>query len=315
MNKIKVGISTCLLGKPVRYDGSHKLDRYLVNILGGYVEWVPVCPEVECGLPTPRESMRLVGSPDDFRLVTNKTGIDHTDRMLEWADSKLKELESHDLCGFIFKKRSPSSALGDAKVYTEKGFPARKGPGLFAGEYLQRFPAIPVEDEGRLHDDGIRENFIERLFAVARWREFIDTDGSIKGLIRYHMRHKLILMAHSAVQLRELGKLVANPQKLDKNHLFDQYFSLMMETLKLKATVKKNVNVLHHAMGYFKKKIASDAKQELLEVIDTYHQELVPLIVPITLVNHYTRMLKESYLMDQYYLNPHPMELKLRNHV
>ena len=313
--KIKVGISTCLLGEEVRYDGSHKLSRYLRDTLGAHVEWVPVCPEVESGLPIPREAMRLVGTDRDFRLVTSRTNVDHTDRLQGWSKTRIKALEAEELCGFVFKKRSPSSALHDAKIYSQKGFPARKGPGIFAGEFIRRFPLLPVEDEGRLNDDGIRENFIERIFAVSRWRDFLQSDGSIKGLVQFHTRHKLLFMAHSPVLLRQLGKLVAAPQKVEKRVLFDRYFQLMMDILKLKATVKKNVNVLHHAMGYFKKKIDTAAKQELLGVIDNYHQELVPLIVPITLVNHYTRILDDAYLKNQYYLNLHPVELKLRNHV
>jgi len=314
MKPIKVGISSCLLGESVRYDGSHQLNRFLKDILGRYVEWVPVCPEVECGLPTPREAMRLVGTPENYRLLTQKTKIDHTERMMTWSHSKLDLLETEELCGFVFKKRSPSSALRDAKLYSEKGIPYSKGPGMFGGEFIRRFPLIPVEDDGRLNDDGIRENFIERLFAVARWKAFLASDGSLQGLIHFHMTHKLLLMAHSPSHLRKLGKLVGNAIKQDTAMLLNDYFAVMMEAMGLKATVKKNVNVLHHAMGYFKKKISADAKNELLEVIEDYHRELVPLIVPVTLINHYTRLYNEAYLQDQVYLNPHPVELKLRNH-
>lgn len=258
--------------------------------------------------------MRLVGTPEANRLMTQKTGIDHTDRMLKWACSRLERLAASDLCGFVFKNRSPSSAMRDAKIYSAKGVPSRKGPGIFAREFMNRFPLIPVEDDGRLNDDGIRENFIERLFAVARWKEFMAEDGSLKGLIQFHTRHKLLLMAHSPKHLSDLGRIVGDPRKKSPDTVLDTYYTLLMDVMKLQATVKKNVNVLHHAMGYFKRKISADAKAELLEVIEHYHQELVPLIVPVTLINHYTRLFDEPYLKQQVYLNPHPVELKLRNH-
>lgn len=314
MKPIKVGISTCLLGDSVRYDGSHKLNRFLKNTLGKYVEWVPVCPEVEAGLPIPREAMRLVGNQKEVRLLTQKTKIDHSERMLSWSGPRLDLLEKEDLCGFVFKNRSPSSAMQDAKIYSEKGVPSRKGPGMFAREYMRRFPLIPVEDDGRLNDDGIRENFIERLFVMARWKEFLAEDGSLKGLVGFHTQHKLLLMAHSPKLLREMGRMIGDAKGAPQALLFGRYFASLMEAMKLKATVKKNVNVLHHTMGYFKKKISSDAKSELLDVIESYHRELVPLVVPITLINHYTRLYDEPYLKEQVYLNPHPAELKLRNH-
>ena len=314
-DRIKLGISTCLLGENVRYDGGHKLDRYLRDILGQFVEWVPVCPEVECGLSTPREAMHLIGDPDSPRLITIKTGIDYTEQMLNWARKRLKVLEKEELCGFIFKTKSPSSGMRDIRIYNNKGMVVNKGVGLWAKTFIEYFPLLPVEDEGRLNDAGLRENFIERIFVVHRWLNFIKNDGSSKGLVNFHTDHKLLIMAHSHSNLRELGKLVSNPQKLDKNEIIKQYYNLLMKTLLLKATVKKNVNILHHIMGYFKKQLSADEKQELLDVINNYHQGLVPLIVPNVLLQHYTRKYNEPYLTRQNYLNPHPKELMLRNHV
>jgi len=314
-DRIKLGISTCLLGENVRYDGGHKLDMYLRDILGQFVEWVPVCPEVECGLSTPREAMHLIGDPDSPRLITIKTGIDYTEQMLNWARKRLKVLEKEELCGFIFKTKSPSSGTRDIRIYNNKGMVVNKGVGLWAKTFIEYFPLLPVEDEGRLNDAGLRENFIERIFVVHRWLNFIKNNGSSKGLVNFHTDHKLLIMAHSHSNLRELGKLVSNPQKLDKNEIIKQYYILLMKTLLLKATVKKNVNVLHHIMGYFKKHLSADEKQELLDVINNYHQGLVPLIVPNVLLQHYTRKYNELYLTRQYYLNPHPKELMLRNHV
>jgi len=313
--KIKLGISTCLLGEKVRYDGGHKLDRFLVNTVGAFVEWIPICPEVECGLPIPRESMRLVESSDGIRLKTGKTNIDHTPRMLTWAGERLDLLEKEDICGYIFKSKSPSSGMRDIKIYSEKGMPIGKGVGLFARKLMERFPHLPVEDEGRLNDAGLRENFIERIFVYQRWRQMVGSGASRRQFIDFHTDHKLLIMAHSEKHLRILGKLVAAPHEKEKASLLHDYFVMLMEALKLKATVKKNVNVLQHIMGYFKQQVSSDEKQELLEVIDQYHRRLIPLIVPVTLLNHYVRKYQQDYLLRQVYLKPHPAELMLRNHV
>jgi len=311
----KLGISTCLLGENVRYDGGHKLDRYLKDVVGQFVDWVPVCPEVECGMPTPREALRLVGDPENPRLVTSRTGIDKTEQMLTWAKMRLDQLEKENLCGYVFKSKSPSSGMQGIKVYDKNGVPSKKGVGMFARAFMERFPLMPVEDEGRLNDARLRENFIERIFVYKRWQNFVQNDGSRKGLVDFHTDHKLLIMAHSPKHLSELGKLVAQVKELDPKELHDRYLSTLMTALKLHATIKKNVNVLQHIMGYFKKQLSSDEKQELLEVIGNYHKGLIPLIVPITLVNHYVRKYNEPYLKRQYYLNPHPIELMLRNHV
>ncbi|MBN1483065.1 DUF1722 domain-containing protein [candidate division KSB1 bacterium] len=314
-DRIKLGISSCLLGEKVRYDGGHKLDRYLVNVVGPFVDWIPICPEVECGLPIPRESMRLVQTGTGVRLLTGKSKIDHTERMLRWIDKRLDLLEQENTCGFIFKAKSPSSGMRDVKIYGENGMPVGKGAGLFASMLMQRFPHLPVEDEGRLNDAGLRENFIERVFVYHRWRKYLANGASRKELVNFHTDHKLLLMAHSEKHMRVLGKLVAAPQTRDKDDLNHDYFVNMMEGLKLKATVKKNVNVLQHIVGYFKKQLTAAEKQEVLQVIDLYHQHLIPLIVPVTLLKHFVNKYDESYLKRQYYLNPHPAELMLRNHV
>ena len=311
---IKLGISRCLLGESVRYDGGHKLDRYLRDTLGRYVRWVPVCPEVECGLSVPREAMCLVGTPEKHSLLTVKSRVDHTDRMLTWVNSMLPRLEKEDLCGFVFKSHSPSSAMRDAKIYTESGQPSARGPGMFAAEFMRRFPLVPVEDEGRLNDEPLRENFIERVFNYARWKDFVREGASARGLVDFHARHKLLLMAHSPAHYRELGRLTAGASGLSRKELLSRYYQQMLDGMKLMATVKKNTNVLYHAAGHFKKKLSADEKQELSEVIANYHDGLVPLVVPIVLLRHYTRKYQEPYLSRQYYLNPHPVELKLRNH-
>ena len=314
MKKISLGISSCLLGNQVRYDGGHKLEPFMTNTLGMFVDWVPVCPEVECGLPVPREPMRLVGDPKTPRLVTIRTTVDHTARMSRWAKKKIAELQTMDLCGFVFKSRSPSSGMRGVKIYDEAGRSHTTDSGLFAKAFMDTFPLLPVEDEDRLHDPGLRDNFIERVFVYERWQEYTKKDGSLGGLVSFHTNHKLLVMAHSLKHYRELGKLVASAKQVAKKELRKRYVRTLMEGLQYLATVKKNTNVLQHIAGYFKDLLSSGEKKELQDIIEHYHQGLVPLIVPITLLQHYTRRFDEEYLKQQYYLNPHPLELMLRNH-
>jgi len=313
--KIKLGISSCLLGEKVRFDGGHKLDRYLTDTLGNYVQYVPVCPEVECGMPIPREALRQVGDPASPRLVTSHTKQDFTDPMVRWARERVQGLEREELCGFIFKANSPSSGMERVRVYDAGGMPHKVGVGLFARIFMEHFPLLPVEEEGRLHDPKLRENFIERIFVYKRWREMLAAGKTLGRLVSFHTRHKLLLLSHSPQNHNEMGKLVANAKKIPPYELFERYQGLLMETLGLKTTVKKQINVLQHMMGYFKEELSSDEKQELLEIIEQYRMGYVPLIVPVTLFNHYVRKYDQPYLKDQHYLRPHPIELQLRNHV
>ena len=313
--KIKVGISSCLLGNAVRYDGGHKLDHFLTDTLGRYVDWVPVCPEVECGLPVPREAMHLTGDPAAPRLVTVRSGVDHTDRMRRWAGKKLSALARKDLCGFVFRSRSPSSGMQGVKVYTAAGAPGRTGSGLFAKAFMEQFPLLPVEDDGRLHDPALRENFIERIFVYRKWLEYAGGDGTLGGLVSFHTEHKLLIMAHSQKHYRELGALVAGAKKLPKAELHGTYLGLLMEGSRYLATARKNTNVLQHMAGYFKELLSAEERKELQDLIESYRRELVPLIVPVTLLQHYVRKYRVEYLQRQCYLNPHPLELMLRNHV
>jgi uncharacterized protein YbgA (DUF1722 family)/uncharacterized protein YbbK (DUF523 family) len=315
MKKIRLGISSCLLGENVRYNGGHTLDRFLRDGLGAYVDFVPVCPEVECGLSIPREAMRLVGEPESPRLLTRSTLVDHTDRMMKWSAGRLRELEKQDLRGFVFKSRSPSSGMTGVKVYDETGTRVRKGRGLFAGAFMDRFPVLPVEDDGRLHDPGLRENFIERVFTYDRWRNMESSGRTAGKLVEFHARHKYLILSHDRKTLKELGALTARAGKIPAVELYGQYISTLMEGMKLAATPKKSTDVLMHIMGYFKKDLSGDEKKEMLEVIERYRVGLIPLIVPVTLLNHYVRKYSPEYLQGQYYLDPHPAELMLRNHV
>jgi uncharacterized protein YbgA (DUF1722 family)/uncharacterized protein YbbK (DUF523 family) len=311
--KIPIGISSCLLGNEVRFDGGHKHDRYITGTLGQYFDFVPVCPEVECGLPIPREAMRLVGEPETPRLVTVRSGVDHTERMEIWARQRLAELARENLCGFIFKSKSPSSGMERVKVYDQNKVPHPVGVGLFARRFMAAFPLLPVEEEGRLHDMALRENFIESVFVYQRWRE-AQEGGDSQSLVAFHTEHKMLLRAHSEKHYRELGRIVAAAGTLPTEELFAIYQSGLLAAMQLRPTVKKHANVLTHMLGYFKKVLSSDEKKELLEIIDRFRLNQLPLVVPVTLINHYVRKYQEPYLARQYYLNPHPTELKLRNH-
>ncbi len=313
--KIRIGISACLLGENVRYDGGHQLDRYLRDTLGQYVEYVPVCPEVEMGLPTPREALRLVEREDGPHLVFARSGGDVTGPMLDWAGKRVRELEKEELCGFIFKARSPSSGMERVKLYDHNGVPRKEGVGLFARTFMEHFPLVPVEEDGRMHDARLRENFIECIFTFSRWRRLLAGGRTAARLVDFHSRHKLLILSHSPALYKELGRLVAGAGRNAGEELFAEYQRLLMKGMRLQSSVAKNCNVLQHLFGYFKKQLSADEKREVLELVDLYRRGHLPLIVPVTLVNHYVRKYDQPYLRQQVYLNPHPLELQLRNHV
>ncbi len=316
MDKIRLGISACLLGERVRYDGQHKLDRYIVGTLGIFFDWVPICPEVGCGMSVPRESMRLVKTAGGIRLMTGKSGKDMTPMMETWAKKRLDKLSGEGICGFIFKKDSPSSGMSRVKVYTEAGMPVGSASGIFAGMLMDKFPFLPVEEEGRLHDPVLRENFIERVFVYHRWKEMSAAGPSSRALSDFHAAHKYLIMAHSPKHLKELGRIAAGNTggKSAVGKAYEDYFMLLAEALRLTATSRKNTNVLMHLLGYFKKQLTADEKQELIEQINLYFSGLTPLVVPLTLINHYIRKYDQPYLKGQLYISPHPVELMLRNH-
>ena len=312
---IRVGISACLLGQEVRFDGGHKRDRYITDTLGKFFEWVPVCPEVEMGLGTPRETLRLVGEPEDPRLVFFKMGGDITDGMQTWAKARLEALATLDLSGYILKSDSPSCGMERVRVYRSTGIPSKDGVGIFARALMDRFPLLPVEEEGRLHDLPLRENFVERIFCYRRWRDLV-AGGLTRGrLVAFHTAHKLLLMAHSPKHYAELGRLVADAKALSPKSLEARYGELFMAGLNVKATARKHTNVIHHIMGYLKRDLDPKDKAELLTVLADYHRGLVPLVVPLTLLRHHLARIIVPYLQGQIYLNPHPKELMLRNHV
>jgi uncharacterized protein YbgA (DUF1722 family)/uncharacterized protein YbbK (DUF523 family) len=315
IEKIKIGVSACLLGEKVRYDGGHKLDRYITEILGQFFEYVPVCPEVEYGLPVPRETLRLAGDPASPRLVTSRTGVDHTEGMQRWAETKLNDLTRQNLAGFIFKSRSPSSGLKGVKVYTTQGMPSRSGTGIFAAAFIRRNPLIPVIDDGRLQDPALRENFIDAVFIYMRWQDFLKRGGGVGDMVALHTDLKLLILAHSPKHYTMLGRLVAETRAHKPEEFHDSYARLLMEAARLQATSPKHTNVLLRCLGYFKEQLTADEKAEILEIIGAYRKGYLPLIVPITTINHYVRKYSEAYLKRQHYLNPYPLELMLRNYL
>jgi len=312
---LRLGISRCLLGDEVRFDGGHKRDNFLTDVLGPYVEWIPVCPEVEAGLGTPREAMRLVGDPAHPRLLTIKSGRDHTRALEKMTTGRLAELGNLDLSGYVFKRGSPSCGVERVRVYTEQAMPSHNGVGIFARAFIEHFPLIPVEEEGRLCDAPLRENFIERVFCYRRYQDLLQNGVTRQAVVRFHTIHKYLLLAHSAQHYQALGRLVGQAEHHRPKELGFKYGELFMKALAVKATVRKHVNVLQHILGYFKTQLGASQKAELLGVISDYHQGLTPLIVPLTLIKHYVHLFDVGYIREQVYLNPHPKELMLRNHV
>ncbi|MDF0675922.1 MAG: DUF523 and DUF1722 domain-containing protein [Nitrospira sp.] len=310
---IRLGISRCLLGDEVRFDGGHKRDRFLTDVLGRYVEWVPVCPEVEAGLGTPREAMRLVGDPHRPRLVTIKSGKDHTRALTNIAKDRVDELKKLDLSGYVFKQNSPSCGVERVPIYSQHRMLHQNGIGIFAKAFVEQFPMIPVEEEGRLCDPALRENFVERVFCFRRFQDLIQNELTRQALKRFHTIHKYLLLSHSQQHYDAMGRLIGRADRYRPKELTAKYGAIFMKGLAVKATVRKQVNVLHHIVGSFKSRLKMHEKVELLGVIDNYQRGVVPLLVPLMLIKHCVRMLEIDYLRDQVYLKPYPKELMLRN--
>lgn len=313
--KIKVGISSCLLGMKVRFDGGHKHDRFLTGKLGKYFDWVAVCPEIEIGMGTPRENVRLVGDISNPKMIAPKSGSDYTEKMLKYADERLEKLRSSDLSGYILKKDSPSCGMERVRVYDHNNVPQRNGIGIFARKLMEAFPLLPVEEEGRLNDPLLRENFIARVFAYRDLQKFLRSDPTPGGLVKFHTAYKLTVMAHNPVNYRALGRLVAQSGGENFSEILTQYCTLLMETLKQRASARKHANVLYHILGYFKRDIDTGDKQEIVDTIELYRKGMVPLVVPISLLKHHLRRNPVAWINEQAYMNPYPQELMLRNNI
>ena len=313
--KIKIGVSKCLLGEKVRYDGGHKHDRYITDTLGNFFEWVGYCPEADSGLSIPRPAMRLVGTVEQHRLQTINTGEDKTDILERWIEEIIPQIREENLCGYIFKAKSPSSGMERVKIYGESGEITGTGSGLFAARFRREFPLLPVIDEGRLHDVGLRENFLEHVFVYARWQNLQREGVTVAGLQLFQQKHKYVLLSHSPEILKNLGKMVAEVDKHSLDIVCREYLLQLTAAMREQATIKKHRNVLEHIVGYFKDDLTRDEKSELGEIIEKYYNRLTPLIVPVTLLAHYVRKYHKDYLADQYYINALPAELMLRNYI
>jgi uncharacterized protein YbbK (DUF523 family)/uncharacterized protein YbgA (DUF1722 family) len=305
---IRVGVSSCLLGRKVRYDGQHKRDDFVVDVLGRHVELVPVCPEVEIGLGTPRPTIHIEGE----RLVMPSRGRDLTDEMTAYAARRVEALAREDLSGYVLKKDSPSCGLLRVRVHRE-GSVTRDGVGFFARALRARLPDLPIEEEGRLRDARLRETFIEGVFAYDRLKRLFASRWKLGDLVAFHTAHKLALLAHRPVAYQELGRLVARGKAVARDALRAAYTSGFMAAMAVPATRGRHVNVLQHMAGYLELDVASRA--ELAGLVDDYRRELQPLVVPLTLLRHHARVQGIEYLLGQTYLDPHPRELLLRNHV
>jgi uncharacterized protein YbgA (DUF1722 family)/uncharacterized protein YbbK (DUF523 family) len=314
-DKIRIGVSSCLLGNEVRFDGGHKRNQFVTEVFGKFVEFVPICPEVEIGMGTPRESIALRRENGEVRLLGNRSGTDHTAKMKSYAERRTRALGAEDLSGYILKKDSPSCGMERVRLYAENGMPTRDGVGMFAAALMRRYPNLPVEEEGRLTDPKLRENFVERVFAYRRLEDFFATRWTQGTLIAFHTAHKLVLLAHSPNAYRELGRYVAEAKKIPRSDFRAEYETRFMSALKKLAPPPRHVNVMQHMLGYFREQLEDPSRRELADLVDDYARGLVPLIVPLTLIRHYVRRFKVEYLAGQVYLNPHPKELMLLNHV
>jgi len=315
---LRLGISSCLLGQNVRYDGGHKRNPFLMEVLGRYIEWVPVCPEVDIGLGTPRPPIRLERhSGSGVRLVMPDTGDDLTERMTVYAEGKVDALRSERLAGYVLKSGSPSCGTERVRQYDDNGVPSRDGVGLFAEVLKRRWPGLPVEEEGRLHDPRLRENFITRTYARGRWLELEAAGLSMHGLASFHARHKYLLMSRDPEGARALGRLLGDAGGSEEpiEQVAAAYESGFHRTLQRLPSIGRHTNVLQHLAGYVSDAIDDGDRAELGEAIHGYRSGLVPLIVPVVLLRHYVRRLEVDYLADQVYLQPHPHELMLLNHV
>ena len=314
--KIRIGVSSCLIGEKVRWNGDHKQDRYVREILSRYFEYIPVCPEVEVGMGVPRETVALYGDPEKPSMISKKTQTDWTKPMEKYIKSRINTLSADDLCGYIFKSKSPSCGMGRVPLYSEFGsHKVKHGPGMFANAFINSFPLVPTEEEGRLNDPRIRESFIVRVFSFKRFNLLLNEKFSLGQWVKFHTQHKFLLLAHSRKHYDELGELVAHSKTIKPSELKKKYGELFMEALTSKSTPKKNTDVLLHMMGFLKKLLTKIEKEDILSTIEDYRSEILPLIVPVTLIRHQVKKHNIEYLHDQVYLNPHPKELMLLNHV
>ena len=315
MSQIPVGISTCLLGKEVRHDGGHKHSRYCTQVLSKHFEFRSICPELEAGLGVPRPAIHLREYPEGMRIIETKGQADHTAAMEGFIDDVIPTLSN--LRGYILMAKSPSCGMERIKVHNEDGQVTRRdGRGMFADALLQAYPLMPVEEEGRLNDNMIRENFIERVFAYADWLQNVAGEQlTAKALINFHTRHKFQLLAHSEKIYRQLGPMLGDLKSEPLESIADRYIHLFMEAMSKKVSRGSHINAMQHLLGYLKDAMGEEDRKVMLEQMDAYHRGEVPLVVPMTLLRMAQRREPVDYLSAQQYLTPYPDELGLRNNV
>lgn len=304
-----LGVSSCLLGKPVRFDGGHKHFRLLTESWSGFFEFKSACPEAEMGMGMPRPALQLRETGGETRLVFSKNPQqDLTTDMVQFSMARISRMGVLD--GYIFKKDSPSCGFERVPVSHEStGQKTRVGSGVFAGQFMALNPLVPVEDEGRLYDAGIRENFLERVYCHYRWRNIVDAETNLQAFIQFHQRHKFMLMARHQPAYRQLGQLVATANQHNLPQVRQVYISRFMQVMALRPTHGQHVNVLMHIAGYFKRGMNSQDKHELLDWFNAYLSDRVPRITPVALLRHYLRLHPDAYISAQHYLSPYPDEL------
>ena len=315
-DKIKIGVSSCLFGEKVRWNGDHKHDQYVRDVLGSCFDCVSICPEVDAGMSVPRETVALYGTLEKQKMITKESRTDWTKKMTRFKKDRIRELRKENICGYVFKSDSPSCGIGKVPIYSEfSSSRVRHGSGMFASSFIKAFPLVPVEDEGRLHDQATRENFIVRIFCFHRLQFLVKKSFSINSLVRFHARHKFLILSHNRKKYDDMEQLVASAKKIKKAEVYSRYSKLFMEALSYKSTLKKNMDVLLQITGLLKQILTKEEKKDILSVIEDYRNELLPLVVPVTLIYHQVKKHNIEYLLDQVYLNPHLKELMLRNHV
>ncbi len=313
--KIKIGVSACLMGEEVRYNGGHCQNHFLKDTVSQYATFVSTCPEAAIGMGVPREAVRLEYDQDEnTRMLAPKSGKDFTEKMEAYAKDWSCMVDELDLDGFVFKKNSPSCGVFRVKIYKNDHPAERRGTGLFAKAIMERYPELPVEEDGRLSDPVLRESFMVRVFAFKRVKSLFHKSWTRKDVIEFHSREKLLLLAHSPRSYRELGQLVGNIADYSREEFQITYLKTFMEAVNTRASKGRHQNALSHMAGYLTKRLTSEGRRELKETIDSFRNGIVPLIVPITLISHMLRRYDETYLLKQSYLSPHPHQMALRNH-
>ncbi len=309
---IKVGVSSCVLGEHVRFDSGHKLSRFVTNELSKHFEFISVCPEVESGMPVPRPTIRLISDKERIALVESKDqSQNHTQSMLDFSAKRVAQLSQQDLCGYIVCAKSPTCGMERVKVYGSH-MAEKTGVGLYTNELMQRMPWLPIEEDGRLNDPVLKENFVTRVFCLDDFYQSMQGEPTAGKIVAFHSRYKLTLMAHHPQSYKLLGKLVANIANYTIDDFFKLYRNGLMQAMAIRASRKNNTNVLMHIQGYFKRDLQGKEKAELCQVIDGYRQGVLPLLAPMTLLKHHMNRYPDDYLQSQKFLNPYPEELRLR---